>query len=51
MFHVVHILYKSKHRGYEIYLNNKPFIRLNDGLSLSRREAYELSRQFNGELK
>lgn len=47
-FHAVHIWFHGKHVGYEIYLNNKPFIRLSDGLRLRRVEAYQLAQQMNG---
>lgn len=46
-FHVVHIRHWSTHRGYEVWCNNTPFIRLRDGLSLTRHEAYRLARSLN----
>lgn len=46
-FHVVHIKSFGEHRGYEIYCNNKPFIRLKDGLGLKRHEAYDLAGKLN----
>lgn len=46
-FHVVHIKYRGQHRGYEIWYNNKPLIRLSDGLDLKRLEAYQLERSLN----
>lgn len=46
-FHVVHIQYRGRHRGYEIWHRNRPFIVLGDGLSLKRREAYAFVRSLN----
>ena len=46
-FHVVHRCYNGKHRGYEVWCNNRPFITLRDGLALKRQEAYALARAFN----
>lgn len=46
-FHVVHIKFHNQHRGYEIWYNNKPLIRLSDGLNLKRNEAYQFARSLN----
>lgn len=47
MFHVVHIKFHGQHRGYEIWLNNKPVFCLKDGLVLKRHEAYNFCRNLN----
>lgn len=47
MFHVVHIKFHGVHKGYEIWYNDKPLIRLSDGFNLKRLEAYELERSLN----
>lgn len=47
-FHVVHIKFWGNHLGYEVWCQNKPFIRLSDGLKLRRHEAYHLARRLNG---
>lgn len=47
MFHVVRVSWRSQLRGWEIYLDNKPFIRLRDRLELSRMEARALVRDWN----
>jgi hypothetical protein len=47
MFHVVHIKFWGQHRGYELWHNNRPVLRLRDGLNLKRHEAYSYARQLN----
>ena len=47
MFHVVHIQYRGRHRGYEVWHNNRPVVRLRDGVVFKRRDAYELARAWN----
>jgi hypothetical protein len=47
MFHVVHIKFMGWHRGYEIWHNNKPVVRLRHGVDLKRHEAYDLARRWN----
>lgn len=47
MFHVVHVKFHGVHKGYEIWFNNKPLIRLADRLYLKRLEAYQLARSLN----
>ena len=47
MFHVVHRLFCGKHRGYEIWHNNRPVVTLRDRLNLKRNEAYSLARDWN----
>ena len=47
IFHVVDVRFHGIHKGYEIWFNNKPLIRLADGLDLKRIEAYQLARSLN----
>lgn len=46
-FHVVHIKFRGEHRGYEVWHNNKPLVKLADGLELKKHEAYKLVKEFN----
>lgn len=48
MFHVVHIQFWGRHRGYEIWYNNRPVVTLRDGVGLKRHEAYPYARHLNG---
>lgn len=47
MFHVLHVRFWGQHKGYELWHNNKPVVRLRDKLNLKRHEAFELARRWN----
>jgi hypothetical protein len=47
MFHVLHVKFWGEHRGYEIWHDNKPVVRLRDGVALKKHEAYKLVRLWN----
>lgn len=60
-FHIVHFRQynpktrKLESRGYEVYFDNKPYLRVNrhttGGLRMSRREAKTYCRLLNGEAR
>jgi hypothetical protein len=43
----VHVRFHARHRGYEVWCQNRPLITLRDGVKLKRHEAYALVREMN----
>lgn len=46
-FHVVKISYNDEFRTYEIYHNNRPYLKPARGRVLGKREAYTICRLLN----